>query len=1032
MKSILTVLLAFYIAGHTAAQQDGYFQQEVNYKIQVELNDQNHTLKGFEEFEYKNNSTQDLDYLIIHLWPNAYKNAKTAMAKQKFMDRDYFMLWAGKEPKGYIDSLDFLVDGTRIRWEYYRDYEDIAILHLEKPLAAGSSVKVSTPFFIKIPSGSISRLGHIGQSYQITQWYPKPAVFDKNGWHDMPYLTQGEFYSEFGSFDVSITLPDNYIVGATGDLQTQSEIDRMNTLATLPASDISFTGESASNAFPASSSNMKTLRYVQQNVHDFGWFADKRWIVRKSEVELPASKRKVTTWALFTPQNKAIWEEAGLKSIADGLHYYSLWTGDYPYNQCTAVDGTISAGGGMEYPNVTVIGNAGNVSMLKTVIIHEVGHNWFYGILGSNERDNAWMDEGINSFFETRTLQASDPNIDGFAALTGNQNLSELLGLNKYSYSYLTEELPYLLTARGSNDQPMQAPSEFFTGMNYGTVVYKKSAIAFNFLMNYLGEEVFNDCMSAYYETWKFRHPGPKDIRKVFETRSGKDLSWFFEDLIQTTDRMDYKAASVKMKGLNANLKVTNSGGMASPFSVDVIRNGSMISRNWFEGIQPGESARVDVTSEKGDLIKVNYVEGIPEYNKNNNLIKTRGLLKKVEPTKLSIGTNIDDPQTSQIFWLPLVGWNNYNKWMLGAQFHNRTIPSKNLTWSLSPMFSIATGTMNGFANIGYDNGKVGFGIRGQRFAQASFPYNEKENVLSYDVIAPYIKAMLFPDRMQKDWTGEVAITYYSLGQMIKNDDSKFIGDYTQIYPDFGEGPRISHVRMEARVKKKTLRSDIELHSQFEGGEYTNYGVIHQHTLTHHWVYKGKGKRKIHTRAYYGGGDGFYLYAAGQYGGTRYDKNSPAINNPGDYTFDGLFLGRNETEGLLSRQIIASQGGLATPTQQSANGHLFSLNFSIDSPVRLPLQLYGGIATMRNRKDVLVTDIDVPGIKTNTDWRTLWNAGFALPVIPEIFCIYVPVLYSDNIKSEIEALDLNFGQTIMFELNLHKLNPFALIKKAGI
>ncbi len=1029
MKTQLIVWIIVFISLN-AHSQDGYFQQEVNYKIQVTLNDEDHSLKGFEEFEYKNNSNQDLEYLVVHLWPNAYKNAKTAMSKQKFMDRDYFMLWSGKEPKGYIDSLDFQVDGKTIQWEYMEDYEDIAVLHLNQPLASGSSIKVTTPFFVKIPSGTISRLGHIGQSYQVTQWFPKPAVFDKNGWHEMPYLTQGEFYSEFGSFDVSITLPDNYIVGATGDLQTESEIARMNELSQLPESNFGPEKNAASQDFPPSSKTLKTLRYVQQNVHDFGWFADKRWIVRKSEVELPHSKRKVTTWALFTPANSAVWQEAGLKALADGLYYYSLWTGDYPYNQCTAVDGTISAGGGMEYPNVTVIGNAGNASTLKTVIIHEVGHNWFYGILGSNERNYAWMDEGINSFFETRTLLSTDDGIDGLSVLVGANNLSELLGLDRFSYQFLTEELPYLLTARTSVDQPMQAPSEYYTSMNYGTIVYKKSAIAFNFLMNYLGEDVFNQCMASYYESWKFKHPGPKDIRKVFESTSGKDLEWFFGDMIQTTARMDYKASSLKMKGQGTKLKVTNFGGVPSPFAVDVVRNGSFVGRNWYDGIKPGESIKVDVTCERGDLIKINNMEGIPEYDRNNNLIRTKGVFKKTEPAKLSFGTFIDDYQTTQVFWLPVVGWNNYNKWMLGVHFHNQTIPSKNWTWSLSPMFSIATTTLNGFANIEYNNGKFATGLRAQRFAQESFPYDENEHVLSYDVVAPYFKAQLFPDRIQKDWTGEVGVTYFSMGQMIKNEDSKFIGDYTQIYPEFGEGPRISHVRMEATIKKKTPRSDIELHSQFEGGEFTNYGVMQQHSFSHHWIYKGKGKRKIHTRLYYGAGDGFYFYAAGQYGGTRYDKNSPAINNPGDYTYDALFLGRNETEGLLSNQIAGGQGGLAAPTLQSADGQLLSVNFKVDAPVKIPVQLYGGIAYMRNRKDVLVS-LDIPGLRTNTAWRTLWNAGVALPIIPEIFCIYVPVLYSDNIKSEIESRDLNFGETIMFELNLNKLNPFKLIKKIG-
>ena len=131
------------------------------------------------------------------------------------------------------------------------------------------------------------------------------------------------------------------------------------------------------NEFPESSEKMKTIRYTQSRVHDFAWFADKRYKVLKGEVELPNSNRNVTTWAMFTPRNSNLWKDA-IEYINDGTYYYSKWNGDYPYNQVTAVDGTISAGGGMEYPNVTVIGNTGNAMALEVVIVHEVGHNWFY------------------------------------------------------------------------------------------------------------------------------------------------------------------------------------------------------------------------------------------------------------------------------------------------------------------------------------------------------------------------------------------------------------------------------------------------------------------------------------------------------------------------------------------------------------------------------------------------------------------------------------------------------------------------------
>jgi len=284
------------------------FQQEVNYKIQVTLNDKQHELNAYEAIQYINNSADTLQLLYFHLWPNGYSNNHTDLAKQLFSSKGKERLFDDPELKGSIDSLDFKVDNRQIQWSLLPGQPDICKLLLNKPLAPGDTLHITTPFRVRIPKGVTSRLGHIGESYQISQWYPKPAVYDKGGWHQMPYLDQGEFYSEFGNYDVSITLPKNYTVGATGNLQNELETERLNLLATDTIWK-SFKGIRESY-FPPSSTQMKTLRYTQSQVHDFAWFADKRFHVLKGRVKLPKSGREVTTWVLFTDQQANLWDHA--------------------------------------------------------------------------------------------------------------------------------------------------------------------------------------------------------------------------------------------------------------------------------------------------------------------------------------------------------------------------------------------------------------------------------------------------------------------------------------------------------------------------------------------------------------------------------------------------------------------------------------------------------------------------------------------------------------------------------------------------
>ena len=516
--SCLFTLLTF------ASQAQTYWQQEVNYTIDVRLDDVAHVLHANETFVYHNNSPDALDTVWMHLWPNAYRDKHTALCDQLDRMGKLKLHFATDDERGYIDSLDFTAAEQTLVWGYDQKHSDIAWIKLNTSLATGDSISISTPFRVKIPSGKFSRLGHTQQAYYITQWYPKPAVFDADGWHAMPYLTLGEFYSEFGSFDVSITLPRNYVVGATGSLQDPLENAWMNELAERS---LSTALAETSSPFPASDTETKTIRFTQSRIHDFAWFADKRFLVRKSKIALPRTGHTVTTWALFTPANALIWQDA-TSFLNESVLRYSEWVGDYPYDVCTAVDGTISAGGGMEYPMITIIGNCSEREELDNVIAHEVGHNWFYGILGSNERDHAWMDEGMNSFVELRYMRKNYPNSTLELGLPGEKKLFEQVTDPHRTLS----ELGYRLNARRNLDQPLSLSSDDMTEFNYGTGVYMKTALAFDHLFAYLGEETFDKCMHAYYDEWQFEHPQPKDVREVFERESGKNLGWLFDGLI--------------------------------------------------------------------------------------------------------------------------------------------------------------------------------------------------------------------------------------------------------------------------------------------------------------------------------------------------------------------------------------------------------------------------------------------------------------------------------------------------------------------
>jgi len=860
-----------------------YFQQEVNYTINVELDDKNHTLKGMEYIDYFNNSPDDLEFLWFHLWPNAYKDNTTALAKQKIENGSSALYYATDEERGYINEIDFKVNGVSVKWEYHPEHIDICKIFLNKTLKAGQSIRISTPFFVKIPNAKFSRLGHVDQSYMITQWYPKPAVYDKDGWHPMPYLDQGEFYSEFGNFDVSISLPSNYTVGATGDLQNKKEITRLNYLAAITDTITQFSDEMS---FPQSDIETKTLRYIQNNVHDFGWFADKRYHVLRGEVELPNSKEKVILWTMFTNNEAKLWKNS-IEYMHDAIYYYSLWNGDYPYKHCTAVDGTIAAGGGMEYPNVTVIGESGNEKYLEEVIMHEVGHNWFYGMLGSNERDHPWMDEGINSFDELRYMRLKYPK---YNILLNDipSFFSKMFDLKDYTNKNIQGELMYFMNAWTAKDQPIELHSCKYTYMNYGGIVYSKTAIVFDYLMAYLGEEMMNKCKKAYFNKWKFKHPQPEDLREVFEEVSEEDLSWFFNDMIETTKQLDYSIKKVKKENNDLLIKLKNKGDINGPVVISGVKDGKNMKPLWIEGFEDEKTIRY--INDNYDYIQIDPNGDMPELNRNNNIIRTKGFFRKIEPIRPQFIGSLYNPKKTQIFFYPRMNYNIYNQHSFGLSIYNHFIPKSGFSYKLTPLFSNGTKDINGEAKLAFTKYNqaskfhlIKLSVDARQYA---YSYNKK-----YRRIMPNINIKLQKGDLRSKIDNYLSASYIYLE---KEDESmKFItGKYT-----LSNARTISPYSIHAKIEK--------------GKEYNKLQLIMN-------LRKDFGqKRKLYIRTYLG-----YVNTKDE----LYNLKMSAWNGSNDYLFsERVFSRENISNHNLpyQQQLFIREGGLKHFTNDSLNSNQF-------------------------------------------------------------------------------------------------------------
>lgn len=992
MKQTFFLVLMLCVWGLMA--QKPYFQQEVNYTIQATLDDKVHQLSGSVQMEYINRSPDALSELWMHVWGNAYKNQKTAFAHQQLINGKTKFHFAKAEEMGGYTQLDFSINGEKANWQYDEKNPDIVHITLAKPLQSGEKVTILAPFTLKIPA-SFSRLGHVGQSYQMTQWYPKPAVYDTKGWHPIPYLDQGEFYSEFGRFDVTLTLPANYVVGATGTLQTESErafLDK-KVKETL---DLIEKGPLEKREEPGSSMENKTIRYTAENVHDFAWFADKNFHVVKTIATLPSGK-SVDCWGMFANEDRDEWVK-GAEYVARAVLFYSANVGDYPYPHATAVQSALSAGGGMEYPMITVIGKAGNAKTLDNVITHEVGHNWFYGILASNERVHGWMDEGMNTFYENRYMKTYYED-----------RKTEVKGFS-LDFDVLSDKISDWF-GRAHLDQAPDTHSEDFISLNYGLDMYQKTGRSMKALEEYVGVDTYDRIMKAYFDKWKFRHPYPEDFRKHWEEAlPEKNLSWFFDGLIASNQKVNYSFRPISPRnkvGEDLKLKVVHSG-LETPLPIAGMKDGKEVTTIWYDF--PSDKSKTVITFPKGeyDDIAIDPKGLLPDVYRVGNHILPKGRNPFVFPFKPF--NLIENPKKPVVYGLlPITAYNFYNKWQLGGMLYTPLFPTaRNGYIYLAPLYSFETDKWN--INMG--------------------------------VLSTYYMRKGFVDNL----TFDVNLRSFDMDNSELNPSSystSYVRSQAQVEVKFRKSRPNAPLSHSARLR----RVSVSTYDRMLGIDTTNYFSVNElqykfeNTLVTHpmtataTVQAGRGFAKVfgHYNQRFLLTSKKHLIDIHGFAGTFLVHNNPNGNvafqvaggtgsglNQRDYAYEQLMLARSTRlpgsmgGTWLSQQIYMQDAGLKTQGY-TIGSTKWMLGGGIAYRLPLPVGIYPYI-------DAALYPQTFSGTTKTT---AAWSSGVRLTVVKDIFDVYFPIAES---KSLTFANRPKYGQRISFSLNLNRLNPYHLLR----
>lgn len=544
MKNPLLFFLVFFVFGVGIAQNTPYWQQHVDYKMDVKMDVKSYQYKGKQELVYTNNSPDTLRKVYYHLYNNAFQPGSEMDARiQSIKDPDPRMTQKIKvgeteikesriknlKPNeiGYLHVFNFKQDGQPA---IAKEVGTILEVTLAKPILPNSKTTFTLDFDGQVPV-QIRRSGRNnaeGVELSMAQWYPKLAEFDFEGWHADPYIAR-EFHGVWGNFDVKISIDSNYILGGSGYLQNKNEIGH------------GYQDAGITVVHPKKNKTL-TWHFIAPMVHDFTWAADKEYIH-----DVVKGPNDVELHFLYKNNPKYIqnWKNLQPKTV-QLMEVYNKTVGNYPYKQYSVIQG---GDGGMEYAMCTLILGQGDWDGLLGVTAHEMAHSWFQHVLASNESKHGWMDEGFTSFLEDYGLnEIADKKVE-----------------NPFTGAYKG----YFWMANSGKELPQSTHADRFDENRvYSITSYSKGELFLTQLIYLIGKENLIKTLKKYYSDFKFKHPTPNDVKRSAERVTGANLDWYLMDWTATTNTIDYGIKEVKDNAGITSVALERIGRMPMPMDV--------------------------------------------------------------------------------------------------------------------------------------------------------------------------------------------------------------------------------------------------------------------------------------------------------------------------------------------------------------------------------------------------------------------------------------------------------------------------------
>jgi hypothetical protein len=899
----------------------------------VEVNSDTKTLNIQQEITFFNDSEDFLSSIVLNDWNNAYSNVNSPMA-QRFSDEFYrgFHL-ADEKELGSTTNLTIIDDDKLfLSWERTEENPDIITVNLRDRLAPNQKIKLHLTYIVKVPSDKFTKYGYDDNGgMNLKTWYLTPARYENHAFIKYNNENLDDIANGVSNFDIDLKLSKGLEV--TSDLNNMGSIQKgdssIYSLSGKNRSDFSLFIEHKSSFYSFDNKPLKVITNLK----------DERISVAQQALALDCIVNFVNDLIGEYPFDKIVVSQAdyernpfyGLNQLPS---FISPFSDEFTYE----------------------------IKFLKTYL-----SSYLKNSLRLDKRKDAWIYDGIQVYAMMKYIEENHPNTKmlGSAAsfkLLKSYNLTNLDFNEQYSYFYM-------LMARKNLDQPLGAPKNSLIKFNEQIASKYRAGLSLRYLNDYLGGKAVTSSIRQFYSKNQESQLSGVHFESILKSNTDKDISWFFNTIINSRDIIDFKFTEVSKTKDSVSFSLKNRTNTVVPIPVYGIKNGEIVFKNWLD---PTVKDSIFTLERKdADKIVINYKNEVPEYNLRNNWKSLKGFFPNNRPIKFAFMKDLEDPYYNQILYVPTLTYNLYDGLSPGLRLHSKTILDKPFIFDINPSYSTKAQTFSGSAALVFN----------QNYRNSSLynvKYSLSGNYFHYAPDATYLKInpMVQFRIRESDFRNNRSQLILLRQVLVNREKSEVITDnFAQNYSVFNAKYFNTNTEITGHL---SFMTDVQLSGKFGkvAAEFEYRKLF-------------ENNRQVNLRLYAGS----FLY-----NNTNSDFFSFALDRPTDYLFDYGYYGRSESTGFFSQQLILAEGGFKSQLDSPyANQWITTLNGGYN--IWNWVEVYGDLGFIKNER---------------LSARFLYDSGIRLNLVPDYFELYLPV-YSSN---GCELAQKNYNQKIRFVITL--------------